>query len=221
MKRLCLALIGVLALTGTAAAADLARPAPAPYYKAPPAYAPYNWTGFYVGINGGGAFGGSNWDLNGSRNISGGLVGGTVGYNYQFSQVVLGAEGDIDWTDINGKTNTVTCVPGCSVGNSWLATVRGRIGYAADRFLPYVTGGAAFGNINASSPGLVGASTSKAGWTVGAGIEFAIAGHWSAKAEYLFVDLGRFNCGPNCGGGFTDNVSFNANILRAGVNYRF
>jgi len=217
MKKVFLACAGVLAFAGAAAAADLS----APYYKAP-AYAPaYSWTGFYIGVNGGGGLGRATWDSVGSFDVSGGLVGGTVGYNYQFSQVVLGAEGDIDWTDINGKTNTVTCVPGCSVGNSWLATVRGRIGYAADRFLPYVTGGAAFGNINASSPGLVGASTSNAGWTVGAGIEFAIAGHWSAKAEYLFVDLGRFNCGPNCGGGFTDNVSFNANILRAGVDYRF
>jgi outer membrane immunogenic protein len=220
MKRVFLACAGLVALAGSAAAADL-PPGPAPYYKAPPAYAPYSWTGFYIGLNGGGGFGQSTWGSVGSFDLSGGLVGGTVGYNYQIGQVVLGAESDIDWSDIRGTSTTVTCPLGCTTGNSWLSTVRGRVGYAADRFMPYVTGGAAFGNINASSPGLVGASTTNAGWTVGTGIEFAITGRWSAKVEYLFVDLGKFNCGPNCGGGFVDNVSFTTNILRAGVNYRF
>ena len=98
--------------------------------------------------------------------------------------------------------------------------MRGRFGYAADRFMPFVTGGAAFGNVSASSPGLVGASSTNAGWTVGAGIEFALGGRWTARAEYLFVDLGRFNCGIGCGAA-TDNVSFNTNLIRAGVNYRF
>jgi outer membrane immunogenic protein len=221
MKRLCLALVCLVALAGTAAAADLARPAPAPYYKAPPAYVPYNWTGFYVGVNGGGAFGSSAWNSTGSFNISGGLVGGTVGYNYQWGQAVWGVEGDIDWADINGTTNTL-CPLGCKTSDSWLATVRGRLGYAADRFMPYVTGGAAFGDIKASTPGFAGASTTNAGWTVGGGIEGAITQNWTAKVEYLYVDLGKFNCGFACGSGFpTDNVSFKTNLLRAGVNYKF
>jgi outer membrane immunogenic protein len=220
MRRVFLACAGLLALVGAAAAADL-PPGPAPYYKAPAAYAPYNWTGFYVGLNGGGDFSHSNWGSVGSINLSGGVVGGTVGYNYQIGQVVLGAEGDVDWSGISGTGITATCPLGCTTSNSWLSTIRGRVGYAADRFMPYITGGAAFGNIAASSPGLPGASTTNAGWTLGVGIEFAITGRWSAKAEYLFVDLGRFNCGLACGGGFVDNVSFDANILRAGVNYRF
>ena len=154
MKRLCLALIGVAAFAGAAAAADLARPEPVPYYpKAPVFVPPYSWTGFYVGINGGGGFGTSNWDSTGSRNISGGLVGGTVGYNYQFGHAVVGVEGDMNWADINGST-TNACPAGCKTSDSWLATVRGRLGYAADRFMPYVTGGAAFGDIRASTPGL-------------------------------------------------------------------
>ena len=221
MKRLCLALIGVMAFAGAAAAADLARPEPVPYYpKAPVFVPPYSWTGFYVGINGGGGFGTSNWDSTGSRNISGGLVGGTVGYNYQFGQGVVGLEGDIDWADINGTTNTF-CPLGCKTSDHWLSTVRGRLGYAADRFMPFVTGGAAFGDIRASTPGFAGANTTNAGWTVGAGLEFAIAGNWTAKAEYLYVDLGKFNCGISCGALVTDNVSFTTNIVRAGVNYRF
>jgi outer membrane immunogenic protein len=222
MKRVFLALVSLAALTGTAAAADLPpRPAPAPYYKAPVEVQVYNWTGFYIGINGGGGFGRSQWDSIGSSfDISGGLVGGTVGYNYQFGQAVVGVEGDIDWADINGTTNSA-CPFGCKTTDNWLSTVRGRLGYAADRFMPFVTGGAAFGDIRASTPGFAGASNTNVGWTAGAGLEFAIAGNWTAKAEYLYVDLGKFNCGISCGAAATDNVSFTANIVRAGVNYRF
>ena len=221
MKRLCVALIGVATLAGAAAAADLPRPAPQPY--APPAvYAPvYNWAGFYIGINGGGGFGSSSWDLTGGRNIDGGMVGGTAGYNFQFGQAVVGVEGDIDWADISGST-TNGCPLGCKTTDSWLSTVRGRLGYAADRFMPYVTGGAAFGNIQATTPGFAGASATNVGWTLGAGLEAALTRNWTGKVEYLYVDLGNFNCGLNCGAGMvTDNVSFHTNLLRAGVNYHF
>ena len=222
MKRVFFALVGLAALTGTAAAADLPpRPAPAPYYKAPVALPVYNWTGFYIGINGGGGFGRSQWDSTGSFNTSGGLVGGTVGYNYQFGQGVVGLEGDIDWANINGTTNTA-CPFGCKTSDHWLSTVRGRLGYAADRFMPYVTGGAAFGDIRAATPGFPSFTKNNAGWTLGGGIEAAIAGPWTAKVEYLYVDLGSVNCGLNCAAGMpVDNVTFRANILRAGVNYRF
>jgi outer membrane immunogenic protein len=223
MKRLCLTVIGLVALTGAAVAADLARPQPVPYYPKAAVFAPpYSWTGFYVGINGGGAFGSSNWDSTGSRNISGGLVGGTVGYNYQFGQVVTGLEGDIDWADINGST-TNACPPGCKTSDTWLATARGRLGYAADRFMPFVTAGAAFGDIRASAPGFASSSATKTGWTVGGGLEAALTTNWTAKVEYLYVDLGSFNCGLVCSAGAsaTDKVSFNANLLRAGVNYKF
>ena len=223
MKRVFFALVSLAALTGTAAAADLPpRMAPQPYYKAPIAVPVYNWTGFYIGINGGGAFGTSNWDTNGSRNISGGLVGGTIGYNYQWGQAVFGVEGDIDWASISGTSSNATCPFGCKTSDTWLSTVRGRLGYAADRFMPFVTGGAAFGDIRASTPGFAAASSTNAGWTLGGGLEGAITQNWTAKVEYLYVDLGKFNCGLNCGAGLVnDNVSFHTNILRAGVNYKF
>ncbi|MGD0024190.1 MAG: outer membrane protein [Xanthobacteraceae bacterium] len=221
MKRLVLACVGVAALTGAAAAADLSRPAPAPYYKAPEAYVPaYTWSGFYIGVNGGGGFGRSAWDSTGAFNLSGGLVGGTIGYNYQIGQAVVGVEGDIDWADINGTT-TNGCPLGCKTSDTWLSTVRGRLGYAADRFMPFITGGAAFGDIRATTPNFAGNSTTNAGWTVGGGLEFAIAGHWTAKAEYLYVDLGSFNCGTSCSLAVTNNVSFRTNLVRAGINYRF
>jgi len=222
MKRLVLAFAALAVWVGTAAAADLSRgPAPAPYYKAPELAPVYNWSGFYIGINGGGGWGTSQWTTSGSFNTSGGLIGGTVGYNYQMNQVVLGVEGDIDWANISGtRTAAGVCAFGCTTKDSWLGTVRGRVGYAADRFMPYLTGGLALGDIKASLPGFTGGSTTNAGWTIGGGIEFAIVGHWTAKAEYLYVDLGSFNCGLSCGA-VTQNVSFTTNLLRGGVNYRF
>ena len=120
----------------------------------PPVYNPiYNWTGFYVGINGGGGWGNSQWDGINKFDVSGGLIGGTIGYNWQVGQIVVGAEGDIDWSGIKGSTN-VLCAAGCETRNTWLATVRGRLGYAFDRFLPYVTAGLAVGDINADHAGL-------------------------------------------------------------------
>ncbi len=221
MKRVFLASMMLMALTGAAAAADL-PPGPAPYYKAP-MYAPpgYNWTGFYLGVNGGGGFGRSSWDSTGGFDLTGALAGGTIGYNYQYGRAVIGAEGDVDWSGMKGSTTTTGCAAGFQTSYSWLSTVRGRLGYAADRFLPYVTGGAAFGDIQASRPGFAGSTTPNVGWTVGAGIEFAIAGNWTAKAEYLYVDLGNFNCSLGCGPAAVNHVSFSDNILRGGFNYRF
>jgi outer membrane immunogenic protein len=208
--------VGILALgISAASAADISRrevmPAKAPIYVSQV----YNWTGAYVGINGGYGWGSSSYSgpLTGSSSLTGGLIGGTLGYNYQVGQAVLGLEGDLDWSNINGST---TCAVGisCSTHNHWLGTTRVRLGYAADRFMPYVTGGAAFGDINNNVAGLSATST-KAGWTVGGGVEAALAGPWTAKLEYLYVNLGR-------GGGIAgSDAGFNTNIVRAGLNYRF
>jgi outer membrane immunogenic protein len=224
MKRVLLALVGVAAFAGSAAAADLPPPAAQNYYKAPAYVQPYSWTGFYLGINGGGGWGSSTWDVpaTGRFSTSGGVVGGTLGYNYQFGQIVTGLEGDIDWADINGTSSTA-CPTGCKTNDNYLGTFRGRLGFAADRFLPYITGGLAFGDIQASTPGFPGNTASNAGWTIGGGIEASLWGNWSAKVEYLYVDLGRTNCGTSCGApaGVVDNVSFHTNLLRGGLNYRF
>jgi len=221
MKRVVLACLGMMALAASAGAADM----PSRRYDPPPQRAfiqPNTWTGFYIGINGGGAWGDSKWSSIGTFDVSGAMVGGTVGYNWQFgSPWVLGLEGDVDWTNIDGTSNAI-CAAGCKTSNNWLATVRGRIGYAFDRFLPYITGGLAIGDIKASQPGFAGAKDTNAGWTAGGGFEFVIAGNWTAKAEYLYVDLGKFNCGLGCGNAFNpDNVSFSTHIVRGGVNYRF
>jgi outer membrane immunogenic protein len=221
MKRVLLAGVGILALAASAGAADLPRRyEPVPRQQVP-AYLPiYNWTGFYLGINGGAAWGDSRWTSTGSFDVDGWMIGGTMGYNWQLGSWVLGLEGDVDWTDISGKT-TAACAPGCKTKNSWLGTARGRVGYAFDRVMPYVTGGLAVGDIRASQPGFSDEET-RAGWTAGGGVEFAFAGNWSAKAEYLYVDLGDFNCGLNCGNGTNpDKVKFQTHIVRGGVNVRF
>lgn len=216
----CLAL-GALLAAPCAQAADLSL---APLYKAPPAqYSPaYNWSGFYLGLNGGGGWGDSHWQGVGRADLSGGQAGGTAGYNWQLGSAVLGLEGDIDWSGLQGSTTSALCPGGtCSTSNTWLSTVRGRLGYSFDRVMPYVTGGLAAGDIRAATPGFPGASSTNAGWTVGGGVEFALPGNWSAKAEYLHVDLGNFNCGTDCGGTPNQNVSMRDNIFRAGVNYHF
>jgi len=175
MRRVLLTTIGLLAVAATAAvAADLPRAMPA----RAPAYIPigYNWTGFYLGINGGYAWGRSHWNSFGSSSDpSGAMVGGTAGYNWQAagSPWVFGLEGDLDWT-----------------------------------------------NIKASQPGFAGVNDTNVGWSAGAGIEAALAGNWTAKLEYLHVDLGHTNCVVGACA-LSTRVGFHADEVRAGVNYRF
>jgi outer membrane immunogenic protein len=181
----------------------------------------YNWSGFYVGVNGGGGWGTSNWNSAGSLNVSGAVIGGTAGVNWQMGHAVLGLEGDVDWSNLKGTTTSAFCPAGCTTNNDWLATVRGRAGYAFDRFLPYVTGGVAVGDIKASTPGFAGATQTNAGWTAGGGVELALTNNWTAKAEYLHVDLGNMNCGFNCGVAPNNSVSLKSDVVRGGVNFRF
>jgi outer membrane immunogenic protein len=217
MRNLLRTGVYALALTlGVAAAqaADLPRqmPAKAPVYVEPP----FTWTGFYVGINGGGAFGRSSFGpaFPTAFDTSGGLVGGTIGYNWQFNNFVFGLEGDAAWADIRGNA---VCGAGvtCSVRSDFLATVRGRLGYAFDRFMPYVTGGLAVGNIRTGVTGFGTNDVTNAGYALGAGVEYAFARNWSAKLEYLYVDLDR---GGTIAG---TRARFDENIVRAGVNYHF
>jgi outer membrane immunogenic protein len=221
MKRFITAALGLaaIAMSVPASAADL--PSRAMPYKSP-AYVPgYNWTGFYLGLNGGGAWGDSNWNGFAVGNSpSGGMFGVTAGYNWQGvgSPWVFGLEGDVDWS---GVDDTAACgAVGCQTKNNWFGTVRGRAGYAWDRFLPYITGGVAFGDIEANRAGFAGSSSTNAGWTIGAGIEGVIAGNWTAKLEYLYADIGDTTCSA-AACGIATNVDLHMNIVRAGLNYRF
>jgi outer membrane immunogenic protein len=220
MKRVLIwtvAFAGLGLATPAALAADLARPAPRAAYptKAPEAHL-FDWTGFYAGLNGGYGWGDSKFTGAGNANTSpeGAILGGTIGYNYQWGQTVFGVESDIGWNNAKGSTN---CALGsCETKSNWLGTTRLRLGYAFDRLMPYVTGGAAYGDVKARVPGLGSDSDTQFGWTVGGGLEYAFTPNWTVKAEYLHVDLGKLNCAV-CGG----DVKFNENIVRGGVNYKF
>lgn len=230
MKSIWFAGVLALAATGQALAADLPPAGPPP--RAPAAYVPaaapvYDWGGIYVGLNAGYAFGDSNWGSpasTGSFSADGALVGGTLGVNFQANQFVFGVEGDIDWQDLDGKVANSVCGTGvsCQSESEWLGTVRGRVGFALDRVLFYGTAGGAFGDVQTGlNPGSLSSAT-KFGWTAGAGVEVAFFQNWSAKVEYLFVDLGDTSCSASCGTlAAGSSVSFNENIVRVGVNYKF
>jgi outer membrane immunogenic protein len=195
----------------------------------------YNWGGIYYGINGGYGIGSTEWTdpLNGagttgSFNTSGFVVGPTIGFNYQVDAFVLGAEGDFDYSSIDGKSTAPFCgALTCETKNTWLGTVRARIGYAMDRVLFYGTAGGAFGNIQAGVGGGFDSST-KVGWTAGAGVETALADNWTARIEYLYVDLENGSCNTALNCGFdapgvpaNDTVKFTTSLIRLGVDYKF
>jgi outer membrane immunogenic protein len=198
----------------------------------------YNWTGLYVGVNGGWGWGQqdplapfSNRFDRTSFNTSGGMVGGTFGAQIQQGYVVLGLEGDLDWANVKGNgisTPTILGVPQAitlNVGSniSAIGTARIRAGVAMNNWLFYATGGAAFVNSSANGTSIAGvpcgtlgvlpncsASAWRPGLAAGLGTEWGFTPNWSAKLEYLFIDV--------VGSGFsTDHI----NTVRAGINYRF
>jgi len=240
MKRLLLAGVLAFAAGGQVLAADLPPPAPPPPPpRAPATYVPvpipvFTWTGFYLGVNAGYGFGSSTWTnglgTTGSFSTNGVLVGGTVGINYQMGGFVVGIEGDGDWSNLNGTSSTGACGfvggagAGCETKSNFLGTIRGRAGWAWDRIMFYGTAGGAIVNVQTSlnPPATTFDSTTKFGWTAGAGIEAAITPNWTAKVEYLFVDASNATCGVNCGptvGAAT--VKFTENVVRAGINFKF
>ena len=165
----------------------------------------------------------------------GGFGGGQIGYNWQLANApwVLGVEADLQGSGIKGSHTGVGTTAGLetsTVNIRWFDTFRGRIGYAADRVLLYVTGGAAFGNVNSSlsSPVVPGtfetAQGTRSGFAVGGGLEYLIAPKWSLKAEYQYIDLGSkalIGIPPVFVGFRTLPIDTAFNTVRAGINYHF
>jgi outer membrane immunogenic protein len=250
-----------LAAAGSANAADMALKAP------PPAPVPvWTWTGFYVGGNIGYGWGKSDPAVsffnepqgilldseNGSFNVDGVIGGGQAGYNWQKDNWVLGIEADIQASGQSGS-GTLVCATACKFSGlpvsetlseklDWFGTVRGRLGVTVTpTILLYATGGLAYGEIatngSISDPVTFSFNTTKTGWTAGAGLEGRISGNWTAKIEYLYMDLGSISDGlvgtpiVTSGIGFCDphlctlstsfTTRFTDNILRLGVNYKF
>jgi outer membrane immunogenic protein len=225
------AAIAAFGFVSAASAADM--PVKAPVMVAPV----YNWTGLYLGINGGYAWGSTNHtDLTGltsnNFNTNGGLFGVTYGANWQFGKWVLGFEGDFDFASINGTFTSATL---CSVSGGTtcftnlknFGTERIRAGYDMNGWLLYATGGLGFGEVNAGQnpcgPAIITGLPScgdkwRTGWVAGAGVEKMFAPHWSAKLEYLHYDLG--NSGQYNPGTLV-NVLERGDMVRFGINYNF
>ncbi|MBH5371263.1 outer membrane protein [Bradyrhizobium glycinis] len=211
MKKVLLASACVFALAAPASAADLAA---RPYTKAPVAVASvYNWTGFYLGIVGGGA-----WQDASDIKMKGGFVGGTAGYNWQTGNVVFGIEADGAWADVSDSVTAGVLTTSSKIDA--MGTVRGRIGYAVNNVLFYGTGGYAWvdNKITLSALG-VSVSDSKwhNGWTVGAGVEAFFAPQWSVKGEYLYRSLG----GETYFSGALPTNTLELHTVQVGVNYHF
>jgi outer membrane immunogenic protein len=250
--------VALLFAASRASAADLpVRPGPPAYY---PVAAVYDWGGGYIGVNGGYAFGQSQWSdaLNRSGNnasdnfnVNGGLAGVTAGVSGQWSAFVLSVEGDFDWQGLKGSSSNTFCTSiftsptagsapaglGCKTQSNWLGTLRVRTGWAWDRVLLYGTVGVAGANVQTGLTGLPPQTNFQVGWTAGAGLEWAFADNWTAKVEYLFVDLGKAACnhGYSCGYDApavtvppvmaavngNDAVKLNESLIRVGVNFKF
>jgi outer membrane immunogenic protein len=232
MKRSLLASVSVLALTLNATAADLsARPMPV---KAPVVAAPaWSWTGFYIGINGGGVWHRARADVDpavaGSDSATvkafGATFGGQVGANWQVDRFVLGIEADWNWVDASDTAN-FTVVPDFNFSSklSSLVTVRGRVGITLSPTMIYATGGFAAGKVNNFVPARFGGfsdSDVKTGWTAGGGIEHMFARNWTVKGEALYVDLRDSTVQGNDGPGYVGRFTNTAVIARGGVNFKW
>jgi outer membrane immunogenic protein len=204
-KTHCMVTVASLAIAASAAvAADLPH-GPTPYYSQP-APTVYNWSGFYAGANVG-----YEWGKATNTNTSpSGIAGGAqAGYNWQSGQFVFGGE-----ADIQASAADDTFAP-WKFSNPWFGTLRGRAGYAMNNILFYGTFGLAFGDLEGQL-GALDETKTELGWTGGLGVEYGFAPNWSAKIEYLYLDLGDRQYTVT---GMDNGLQ--ASVFRFGVNYHF
>jgi outer membrane immunogenic protein len=244
-RKLLLSSVALAALTGTALAADLPSQAPPPVYVPPPPI--FTWTGFYLGINGGGAEGNTHFDFNNlgvttsGHEFGGGFIGGTAGYDWSTpwggvggGGLVFGVLVDADWADLTNGFNCAGVLGfSCDARVNFLGSARGRVGIGWEHALLYVSGGLGVGNARFSvTDNLTGFSAvdnvTRIGFTVGGGIEYAITPNWAAKVEYLLYDFENSHSGflfPATGFGVLDNTNVSTTTLihtvRFGIDYRF
>lgn len=229
-KNLLLAAVSFVALSAAApaVAADLAA---RPYTKAPPAAiaAVYDWSGFYIGINGGGGSAHASWDLvgfgpEGSHDATGGTVGGQVGYRLQSGQWVFGVEGQGNWADFSG--DNISAVSGFSNRTKIdsFGLITGQVGYTWNNVLAYVKGGAAvvgskYDVFNAAGANVDSASATRWGGTVGAGLEVGFAPNWSVGVEYNHIFLGGKDV--TFASGAVDHIKQDVDMGLVRLNYKF
>ncbi|MGD9784779.1 MAG: outer membrane protein [Hyphomicrobiaceae bacterium] len=230
-----------LAAATSASAADLGgyRPAPPPVEEYAEPARLFAWRGFYAGLSGG-----YTWSDNDPVIVNGGaasgalsaidpdgwLLGGQLGYNAQFGNIVLGIEADLHGGDVGDSTTGLIQPAGVPAAASselnWLSTIRGRAGLAYDRWLFYVTGGVAFADmdyalVSAAGTSITGSDTAT-GYVLGGGLEWALSNNWTAKAEYLYIDLADTRItGVDAAGPATANFDNTMHNVRFGINYKF
>ena len=242
-----IALLGLVAAAtlagaGNVTAADISRPA----YKAPIAAPAFSWTGLYIGAVAGYGWGDADITPTGVFGVlgmgtmrtkpDGWLAGGTLGYNYQQGNLVLGTEGEFYWSNLDASATFLPLGGGPGLAgtysNNWTGTLSTRLGVAFDTILVYSKAGVAWANndytLDIVPAGLVSpVSTSKTetGWLVGAGVEWAFARNWSAKIEGTYMNFGQKNRDFGFLGGFpvsaTADIDANVSTVKFGVNYRF
>lgn len=238
-------LAAAIITTGIIATAAIAADMPVKA-SAPPL--PYAWSGFYLGANAGygvgrnqSAFGPATMIFpEATTQQPHGTFGGLqAGVNWQAANWVLGLEADFQLSAQKDATCQALCniPPGAVVLNQlaveqsmpWFATARARLGYAVGSVMPYVTGGVAWGRventINVTQDGVaappVGIAETRAGWTIGSGVEAALDGNWTAKVEYLYLNLGEISRSYTAAGfAHTWRADLHNHVFRAGVNYR-
>jgi outer membrane immunogenic protein len=244
MKKLTLILAAASALiSAPVLAADIGRmPVMGPAVSTPS----YNWSGFYLGVQGGGAVGDLDWAyvtglpggssaplLGGTaanHTTSGGLIGAALGYNWQAGTWVFGLEGDFAWASITGTATCPNPAFDCQSKLGSFTTARGRIGWSWGPGMIYGTGGGAFGDQHIRTVDIAGVATPPTGtprngsseftvgWTAGVGIEFAFAPNWSAKAEALYFDLGTDRYTVD--NALRVDAGHSGLVVRGGINYR-
>jgi len=229
-KNLLLAAVSLVALSATAPAlaADLAA---RPYTKAPAMIATvYDWSGFYIGINGGGGSSHATWDFvgvgrEGSHDATGGTVGGQVGYRWQSGQWVFGVEGQGNWADFSGDNTSALFATRNRTKIDAFGLITGQVGYAWNNVLIYVKGGAAVVSDKyeiSSTAGALLASTSDTRWggTVGAGLEYGFAPNWSVGVEYNHIFLSDKDV-TFAGFAGTERIRQDVDMGLVRLNYKF
>ncbi len=167
-----------------------------------------NWAGPYVGVFGGGTFS----DFSNGDDDSSFLGGGNVGNNWQWGRIVMGAEGDFGFLDNNTRYGAA------QFNEDWMSTIRGRLGYSVDRFLPYVTGGLALTHTVVEAPGSDDNDSVIPGYAVGGGVDTKLTENWIGRLEYLHTDVPRDSTTI---GGATVNGGSDNDTFRVALNYRF
>ncbi len=231
-KNMLLAAVSLVAISATAPAlaADLAA---RPYTKAPAMIATvYDWSGFYIGINGGGASAHTSWDQTaplvggeGSHNATGGTVGGQVGYRWQSGQWVFGLEGQGNWADFTGDNTSALLAQRNRTKIDSFGLITGQVGYAWNNGLVYAKGGGAVVGVKnevfSTATGGLLASNSDTRWggTVGAGLEFGFAPNWSVGVEYNHIFLSDKDV--TFVGLKTDRIKQDVDMGLVRLNYKF